>query len=154
MRVLHPNHQKTWLESLLQAEERQGSGALIRAGQPVEEIYILREGEVKVKKGDEEIATLKRGDFIGALNKVQRGEPADYSFVHDLFEAFGRNRPLVGRPLDPLADLVAVVGHARAVALDDRQTNGLFDPLVGGEPASAVQALAAPADAGATLTGS
>ena len=77
------SYQKTWLESLLQAEERKEPGVLIKAGQKIEEIYILREGEVAVKKDGKKIATLQRGDFIGALNKVQRGEPADHTFSHD-----------------------------------------------------------------------
>jgi CRP-like cAMP-binding protein/phosphoribosyl 1,2-cyclic phosphodiesterase len=73
-------YQKTWLESLLVPRELSGSGVLIREGEPLEEVYIIRKGEVEVSRAGKHIATLGRGHFIGEMHKIHRGEAAEYTF--------------------------------------------------------------------------
>ncbi len=72
--------QKTWLESIFQPVELTKKGTLIKEGEHVEFIYIIRKGEVEVKKGRKKIAALKRGDFIGSMLKIYNSEPAEHTF--------------------------------------------------------------------------
>jgi len=72
--------QKTILESMIYKIERPEPGVLIREGEYINEIFIIRKGEVEVFKNNKEIAILKRGDFIGAMVKVLRNEPTLYTF--------------------------------------------------------------------------
>ena len=76
-------YQRTWLESILESVEYTGVGTLIEEGYPLEAVYIVRDGEVKVTKGEEEVTTLSRGDFIGAMHKIQRGEVAEFTFSYN-----------------------------------------------------------------------
>ena len=77
------SYQKTWLESMLIPVELDGSGTLIEEGQPLNEVCLISQGEVQVTRQGEARATLKRGDFIGAMHKIQRGEVAEYTFSHE-----------------------------------------------------------------------
>ena len=77
------NYQKSWLESLLESVKIEGAGFLLREGDPIEQLYIIDEGEVTVEQAGREIARLGRAEFIGALHMVQRGERAAYLFRHD-----------------------------------------------------------------------
>ena len=72
--------QKTWLESIFIPMELRGPGDIIREGEPMQYIYILRNGEVGVTRGGKPVAALKRGDFIGSVQKLYLNEPADYTF--------------------------------------------------------------------------
>ena len=74
------SYQKTWLESILVAEERKEPGVLVEEGQTLEQVYLIRKGEVRMSKGGKVVATLRKGDIIGAMHKIQRGEPAEYSY--------------------------------------------------------------------------
>ncbi|MCP4134633.1 MAG: cAMP/cGMP-dependent 3',5'-cyclic-AMP/GMP phosphodiesterase [bacterium] len=74
--------QKTWLESIFIPIKRKGPGYLIEEGNKLEFVYILRDGEVEVHKSGATLATLRKGDFIGAMHKVYNKEPADYTFYH------------------------------------------------------------------------
>ncbi len=75
--------QKTLLESLLNPMEFTGSGTILNKGDELKYSFIIRAGEVRVLDGENEITRLGRGDFIGAMVKIHRGEPASFSFVHD-----------------------------------------------------------------------
>ncbi|MBN1531080.1 MAG: cAMP/cGMP-dependent 3',5'-cyclic-AMP/GMP phosphodiesterase [Spirochaetes bacterium] len=74
--------QKTWLESIFIPMERKGAGTLLREGKPIDFIYLIREGEVEVRKDGKIISRLERGDLIGSLQKVHRGEASSYTFSH------------------------------------------------------------------------
>ncbi|HNW29594.1 MAG TPA: cAMP/cGMP-dependent 3',5'-cyclic-AMP/GMP phosphodiesterase [Spirochaetota bacterium] len=71
--------QKTWLESIFVPMELP-AGDIIREGDHMQYIYILRSGEVEVTKGGRHVATLKRGDFIGSVQRLHMNEPADFTF--------------------------------------------------------------------------
>jgi CRP-like cAMP-binding protein len=74
--------QKTLLESLLIPVDFREPGTILAKGEELKRSYIIREGEVLVTSGDREITRLGRGDFIGAMVKIYRGEPAEYSFIN------------------------------------------------------------------------
>lgn len=75
--------QKTLLESLLNPVEFKGAGTILNKGDELHRSFIIRSGEVRVMDGEKEVTRLGRGDFIGAMVKIHRGEPASYSFLHD-----------------------------------------------------------------------
>ncbi|MBN1698860.1 MAG: cAMP/cGMP-dependent 3',5'-cyclic-AMP/GMP phosphodiesterase [Spirochaetales bacterium] len=77
------SYQKTWLESILVLIEYEGAGVLIEEGKPIENIYIINKGEVIVTQKGKYISTLKRSNFIGAMHKIHRSEPAEYTFRHE-----------------------------------------------------------------------
>ena len=77
------SYQKTWLESILVPVELEGPGTVIEEGRPLNEVSLISRGEVEVSRKGEVRATLKRGDFIGAMHKIQRGEAAEYTFSHE-----------------------------------------------------------------------
>ncbi len=74
--------QKTWLESMFVPMEKKKSGILIKEGKEFDYIYIIREGEVEVSRKGKSVARLHRGDFIGSMQKIYRGEPAGFSFAN------------------------------------------------------------------------
>jgi CRP-like cAMP-binding protein len=76
------SYQKTWIESVLQREKKNGRGVLLKEGASFSRMYIIRSGEVQVKQRGKCIAVLKRGDFIGDLHDVDRNKPSGYSFVY------------------------------------------------------------------------
>ena len=75
--------QKTILESMIYKIERKDPGIIIKEGNIINEIYIIRHGKVKVLKENKEIANLGRGDFIGSMFKIHREEQISFTFTHD-----------------------------------------------------------------------
>lgn len=75
--------QKTWLESIFIPEERRGSGIITAQNEPLEKIYVIRAGEVEVSQNGSMIAILTKGDFIGTMLEVSRGESARFTFRHN-----------------------------------------------------------------------
>src|SRR5262249_19845427 len=73
--------------------------------------------------------------------------------VDELFLDLFGDGPLAAGGLDAAHDVVAVEGGAGAVALDDGETGGLLDSLVGGEAAAAGDALTPAADDLARVAG-
>lgn len=76
------SYQKTWIESILESKELTGPGILCREGRPLDAIYIIRAGEVNVSKNDKPVTSLKRGDIVGAMHNIQRGNAADYTYSY------------------------------------------------------------------------
>ncbi|MCF7927502.1 MAG: cAMP/cGMP-dependent 3',5'-cyclic-AMP/GMP phosphodiesterase [Spirochaetales bacterium] len=72
--------QKTLLESMLHKRTIDKPGTLVEEGAQYRQIYIIRDGSVEVRDGGEKVTTLGRGDFIGAMGKIHRNEPASVSF--------------------------------------------------------------------------
>jgi CRP-like cAMP-binding protein len=75
--------QKTWLESIFIPVERPEAGVILKEGRPIEFMYIIRSGEVKVSKKGKEVSVLRTGDFIETLINVHRGKPAAFTYSHD-----------------------------------------------------------------------
>ncbi len=85
--------QKTWLESIFQPIDREDPGIIMKEGEPIDYIYIIREGEVTISKSGQDIAILRKGDFIGTMQNVHRDEPAEYTFSHkEAVSLFGMKR--------------------------------------------------------------
>ncbi len=74
--------QKTWLESIFIPMERSGGGVLIREGDEIDYVYILRDGAVDVSTNGTELGRLTRGDFIGSMSQVHSSEPSRFTFSH------------------------------------------------------------------------
>ncbi len=74
--------QKTWLESIFIPMEKNGSGVLLSEGEPIQYIYIIRNGEVEMSAQGKILGVLKKGDFIGAIHRIHKGEPSGYTFTH------------------------------------------------------------------------
>ena len=76
------SYQKTWIESILAEEKYSKSGVILKEGDAVSQIYIISKGKVEVSRKGKQIAVLERGDFIGAMNRIQRNEPAEFTFSY------------------------------------------------------------------------
>ncbi len=74
--------QKTWLESMFVAVDKEEPGILVYEGEKIEFIYIIRMGAVDILSGNEKVASLNKGDFIGSMHKIYNNEPAGYTFSH------------------------------------------------------------------------
>jgi CRP-like cAMP-binding protein len=72
--------QKTLLESMLNPIEFLEPTVLMEQAQKIRSIYIIRNGEVFVKGFGRIKAILKRGDFVGTMQKVKREIPSEYTF--------------------------------------------------------------------------
>jgi len=75
--------QKTWLESLFIPLEKKQPGKILKEGAPIDYIYIIRKGKVNVSQKRKHLSILGRGDFIGTMQRVHRGEKSAYSFDHE-----------------------------------------------------------------------
>jgi len=96
--------QRTYLESMLNPYEQKKKGFLIKEGEVAENIYIIRKGNVVIKKGEEVITVLSRGDLVGSVTNLHRNEASEYSFSNqdpvscyridgEAFRAFLSNNP-------------------------------------------------------------
>ncbi|MFC1669355.1 cAMP/cGMP-dependent 3',5'-cyclic-AMP/GMP phosphodiesterase [Spirochaetota bacterium] len=74
--------QKTWLESMFMPQDIKESGTILKEGDSIDYVYIIRDGEVEVSKKGKLLATLERGDFIGSIKNVHSSEPAEYTFIN------------------------------------------------------------------------
>ncbi len=72
--------QITWLESMFVPCEINSPGRLINEGSKIDRVYIIREGEVRVTEKKKYITTLKKGDFVGSLDRLYKKLPAKYTF--------------------------------------------------------------------------
>lgn len=72
--------QITWLESMFVPCEIEKPGKLISEGSRIERVYIIRDGEVEVTEKKKHITTLKKGDFVGSLDRLYKKLPAKYTF--------------------------------------------------------------------------
>jgi CRP-like cAMP-binding protein len=72
--------QITWLESMFVPCEIKKPGRLISEGGKIDRVYIIRNGEVEVTEKKKYITTLKKGDFVGSLDRLYKKLPAKYTF--------------------------------------------------------------------------
>lgn len=75
--------QKTWLESMFVEVEIAGEGTLIAEGDYMQDVYVIRSGEVEVTKDGKRIAVLGRGDFVGSMPRLHMEEPSAFTFSHE-----------------------------------------------------------------------
>ncbi len=74
------DYQKMWLESVLSPEDREGPNVILEEGHEIPGVYLIREGQVRQSVAGRTVRTLGPGDVIGMMHKIQRDEPADYTF--------------------------------------------------------------------------
>lgn len=74
------SYQKTWMESILIPIDNVEPGVIMAEGKPTEQVYLIRKGEVTVKKKGEKPFTINRGDFIGSMLHVAKREPCHFTF--------------------------------------------------------------------------
>lgn len=75
--------QKTLLESLLHKQTIEKPGTIIKKGEMMDRVYIIRKGSVEVIRNRGVVATRTTGDFIGAMGKIHRGEPSSCTFKNN-----------------------------------------------------------------------
>ena len=75
--------QKTFIEAVLNQYEITKPGVILKEGQKLDDIYIIRDGEVTVTQKSKKVAKLKRGDFIGTMESVYKKRSACYTFTNE-----------------------------------------------------------------------
>ena len=75
--------QKTLLESMLNPVEIHQPSILIQESTPLDKIYIIRQGEVKVERRGKLKGILKRGDFVGSMLRLKRGLPSEFTYINE-----------------------------------------------------------------------
>ncbi|MFW6365196.1 MAG: cyclic nucleotide-binding domain-containing protein, partial [Spirochaetota bacterium] len=81
LRYLSPT-QKTWIESMFIPVSYEGSDVLVQEGAPISYMYLIRSGEVAMKKDGRTVRTLRRGDIIHSLERIYRKLPSAYSYEY------------------------------------------------------------------------
>ncbi len=74
--------QRILFETILNQETRQGHGTLINEGRNIDKIYIIRKGNVVVKKGNANVAILQHGDLVGMTSSIYYKRESKYSFEY------------------------------------------------------------------------
>jgi CRP-like cAMP-binding protein len=77
------DYQRMWLESTFQRREFDAGATIVAEGHALPGIYLIDSGMVKVRRDGQTVAEIKRGETIGMLQILFRGEPARYTFVSE-----------------------------------------------------------------------
>lgn len=104
------DYQKMWIESLLTEKEFAAKDVILREGEVLTGIYVIRSGLVHITKNGTTITKISRGDLIGMIHKIQRDELAEFTFTaedglsvyfidKDDVAAFAAKNPGVGMKL-------------------------------------------------------
>jgi len=72
--------QKTWLESIFIPLKIEKPETLIKEGEILKTLYLIREGEIEVYKENRKIDVLVKGDFVGSLERLHNDIPAMNTF--------------------------------------------------------------------------
>lgn len=72
--------QKTWLESIFIEYYLENPEILIKEGDVLHTLYLIRDGEIEVTRHGKKITVLCRGDFVGSLERLHKKLPALYTF--------------------------------------------------------------------------
>ena len=75
------SYQKTWLESIFSPVEKEAGNVIQKEGEEIEYIYLIQDGTVVVTKEKRKIGELKRGDFIGSMEKVYDNRKSEMTFA-------------------------------------------------------------------------
>ena len=73
--------QKTQLELFMELRQFSKGDKLIECGKLFQAAYIIKTGQVEVRKDGELEDTLNKGDFCGEIYKLQRQMPSSFDFV-------------------------------------------------------------------------
>ncbi|MFW5684325.1 MAG: cAMP/cGMP-dependent 3',5'-cyclic-AMP/GMP phosphodiesterase [Spirochaetota bacterium] len=77
------DYQRMWLESYLEPVSFEESGTILSAGAELPGLYIVVDGAVEERTDRGEARIVARGQTIGALHRILRGEPAECSYRCD-----------------------------------------------------------------------
>ncbi len=72
--------QRGLFESFLVSAEFSENGVMIKEGEKIKNVFLIREGTVSVSKDDESVAILQNGDLIGQAANLYKGNVSDYTF--------------------------------------------------------------------------
>lgn len=72
--------QKTWIESIFEPKFIEIPEILISEGETLRTLYLIRDGEIEVSKNGKKVSLLKKGDFVGSLERLYKNFPAIYTF--------------------------------------------------------------------------
>ncbi len=72
--------QRIWLESMIESEVKPEGSTIIKHGQVINEIYILKKGSVELTGQSNKKFILYRGDIIGSVEDLFYDKPSSYTF--------------------------------------------------------------------------
>jgi len=72
--------QKTWLESIFIPQIIEQPGILIKEGDILNTLYLIRDGEIDVYRNNKKLTVLGKGDFVGSIERLHKNLPAVYTF--------------------------------------------------------------------------
>jgi len=75
--------QRALFESLLVSVEISGKDILLKEGEAIKEIFLIREGTVIVSRNDENEAILQVGDLVGQAANLYEGKVSDFTFYYN-----------------------------------------------------------------------
>ncbi|TVQ26084.1 MAG: cAMP/cGMP-dependent 3',5'-cyclic-AMP/GMP phosphodiesterase [Spirochaetaceae bacterium] len=70
------DYQRMWLESVLQPREYEASEVLIEHGAAVQEVFLVRDGRLRVEDEGGKTNTLQRGMLAGSMGDLHRQQPS------------------------------------------------------------------------------
>lgn len=79
LRICTPT-QKTWLESIFIPVTLDKPETMIREGEKLHTLYLIRDGNIQVSRDGKILTTLGKGDFVGSLERLHNNLPALYTF--------------------------------------------------------------------------
>lgn len=74
--------QKTWLESIFNKRSIVDPGIFLIEGEPLKNIYLIRDGEMDVRTGDALMGRLGKGDFIGDPVRLYMNLESQYTYIN------------------------------------------------------------------------
>jgi len=74
--------QRTWFESMLSSLRINKEKDVIKEGEKLREIYIIRNGHVVMEEKGEIITVLGKGDLIGSVIDIYNDSPSQYNFIN------------------------------------------------------------------------
>jgi len=103
--------QRVLFESLLVPVEISGTGVLLKEGEMIKDIFLIREGTVIVSRDNESEAILQIGDLVGQAANIYEGKVSDFTYSYnasikvysikgDEFKIFLNNNPGLIMKLD------------------------------------------------------
>ncbi len=75
--------QRAMFELLLVPVEFSDKGVLIKEGETLKEVFLLRDGTVVVSRDNESVAILQNGDLIGQAANLYEGNKSEYTFSYN-----------------------------------------------------------------------
>jgi len=75
--------QRAFLELILRPVDFPSPGVLIKEGEILESIYIIRSGKVTAARSGINTGVLQKGDIVGFVSDIYNDNPSNYRFYHE-----------------------------------------------------------------------